>query len=736
MKFLLSGNLLSGKYLVLLIVISFHGGCRNSYAIEDSTRVSKADYSRDCLRRSEFLLKNGKPDSALIILSEVSADPGNIKTGYPALAYQIISMKASANALLGNWNEALAGFRESLTLCEPNSGYMGEAYMNIATLFALREDYEDAIENYKHSLLIFTSASNDRNRIIQLLFSLCSCFSKTGDKTSFELFCKEAERFSKLSSYKSYSCPVNPSESFRGICRQAETGYRTGRKNPDTAAIKSSWISFNHAIKLYDSVNLFLGHKGSRLLFNENAKQAFTGAVEAGFSLYGNENADALFSISESSRNTILNSMVTDKYTELSTLVPDSIRLLKKKLLYNLSSGMKMDQSQLNELHYWFELRQEIDSLNERIKGFVPGSASIEKHEIINAGVIRSSLRSDEALLEYMMCDSVLFIFCLTAENISVQRIILPPKFNIAVTEFKTMLRTGEMKGFIDGGNFLFRYLVKPVLPFIDQKKHLIIIPDDVITLLPFECLIMDKDLNLKMNYLIEKYEVSYAFSASAWYNAPVQKYPAGVFGGFAPVFSEAGNSYSSLIYSEKEIKDAADILGRGGVKAVIKCNESATERSFKNSASSFSIIHVATHSIIDEKDPESSGLVLNSSPDLNDSVFSEDGILYHDEIINLDLHTDLLVLSACGSGKGKLTRTEGVLALNRAFYVAGAKNIIYSAWNISDQRTPDLMKTFYTHLLGGDSYSAALREAKLSMISHRETSLPFFWGGVMLLGK
>jgi len=130
------------------------------------------------------------------------------------------------------------------------------------------------------------------------------------------------------------------------------------------------------------------------------------------------------------------------------------------------------------------------------------------------------------------------------------------------------------------------------------------------------------------------------------------------------------------------------------------------------------------------------SALVFSKSNHPGGQQDKDDGLLHLDEISNLQLDASLVVLSACATGEGKVTRTEGVLALTRGFYLAGASNVVYSLWSIPDHLTGDFMLSFYRSYFSLKSYSAALREVKLNMISRPETSLPYMWAGFVLLGR
>jgi CHAT domain-containing protein len=106
-----------------------------------------------------------------------------------------------------------------------------------------------------------------------------------------------------------------------------------------------------------------------------------------------------------------------------------------------------------------------------------------------------------------------------------------------------------------------------------------------------------------------------------------------------------------------------------------------------------------------------------------------EDGILRASEIFNLDLNADLVTLSACRTGLGKVVRGEGMIGLTRAILYAGASSVLVSLWEVNDLAAPVLMKSFYTNLRNGQSVAEALREAKITMIhsTGRHTGIPTY---------
>jgi CHAT domain-containing protein len=150
-------------------------------------------------------------------------------------------------------------------------------------------------------------------------------------------------------------------------------------------------------------------------------------------------------------------------------------------------------------------------------------------------------------------------------------------------------------------------------------------------------------------------------------------------------------------------------------------------------------MIHLATHAIVDENQPLYSRIVFAQDDDPN-----EDGFLQTYEIFDLDLDADLVTLSACETGLGKLSRSEGFVGITRAFMYAGARSLLVSLWSV-DESTALLMNEFYKNLKKGQGKSEALRNAKLHVLNSKttlpggvEVSLahPFYWAPFVLFGN
>jgi CHAT domain-containing protein len=147
-----------------------------------------------------------------------------------------------------------------------------------------------------------------------------------------------------------------------------------------------------------------------------------------------------------------------------------------------------------------------------------------------------------------------------------------------------------------------------------------------------------------------------------------------------------------------------------------------------------YRIIHFATHAMLNNSNPELSGVVLSL---FNREGMRQDGFLRLNEIYNLNLFADLVVLSACQTGLGKQARGEGLIGLTRGFMYAGVPRVVASLWRIDDRAAAELMKFFYEALLVDHlSPAAALRAAQIKMWRSLEWRFPQYWAAFVLQGE
>ena|GEM_PF-2255628 len=531
----------------------------------------------------------------------------------------------------------------------------------------------------------------------------------------------------------------------------------------DTVSLLRSFSDFIVALKICDHISEDFGRGISLLRMHESAKPILAGALESGFMLKlkrGEKNFNELLSLADASKNRLLLEDIDENRFLSLTGVPDSVikniegikdeivlyskKYLKEESLSGTSSfsGLSVIRNRV------IDLRMKLDSLRKEI-GQYSIDHSIHKYQIRKSDPdgIMKNLRNDEAMLEYFCSDSIIYLFLARQEGSFMERVVIPSSFHYSLMECLRQLKSAGIKNFSTLSHTLYSYLIAPLEPRLTDIHRLIIIPDEELFLFPFETLIReDHDevpgkISPSWHYLLKDFEISYHFSAEAWLNDTINNgssKTATRFAGFAPGFY--GNpddpfSPDPLPFSLKEVTDIARLFRQVPEHHQVFLDSSATKKNFLLHAPGNTHIHIATHSLISDEDPMNSALLFSRSahPDQYDN---NDGLLHIDEINNLQLNASLVVLSACATGKGEVTHTEGVLTFTRGFYLAGASNIVYSLWNIPDHFTSEFMLSFYRNYFSGKSYSAALREVKLKMISNPETSLPYMWAGIVLLGR
>jgi CHAT domain-containing protein len=286
----------------------------------------------------------------------------------------------------------------------------------------------------------------------------------------------------------------------------------------------------------------------------------------------------------------------------------------------------------------------------------------------------------------------------------------------------------------------------------LEGCSNLVIIPDGLLYYLPFETLAEERPQgNGPGRLLLEKFSISYCPSATslAWISKLRHHTSAhkdllalgnpdyGAYGASAAPMSAAilrdiyldqGFHFSPLPYAAAEVRNIASLFPRSGVNVLV--GTEANERAIKETElGDYRLIHFACHGFLDDRSPSRSALVL--SPNENEA---DDGFLQAREICDLRIGAEMVVLSACQSGRGCLEKGEGPLGLSRAFFYAGAKSVVSSLWPISDRSTSILMGEFYSGLRRGLGKSMALRQAKLRMM-RSGFSHPFHWAAFVLSG-
>jgi CHAT domain-containing protein/tetratricopeptide (TPR) repeat protein len=391
------------------------------------------------------------------------------------------------------------------------------------------------------------------------------------------------------------------------------------------------------------------------------------------------------------------------------------------------------------------ELDLALDQLDAKIRIINPHYGAYTSPQPLTLSQAQSKLLDEGAvLLEYALGDPESFLWVLSRHGW--ESYYLPPALAIknSIEEFYKELFSDNDR-YLNAAYELYNNLIKPAEQFIENTMagrqsqsagKLIIIPDGVLSFLPFELLLTEPSDRIEGNandlppYLIREYSIIYAPSVTVLETIKRERASAEIkawkkdFIGFAPVnFSSA----DSLPYTQSEIESIARLFPAN--KATLLLHGDADRHAANSSElKDYRFIHFATHGYADNEKPQFCGLLF---PDREG-----DALLYAFEIFNLDLEADLVTASSCVSGLGKQVQGEGMLGLVRSFLYAGASSVCVSLWNVSDESTADLMHKFYRHLVQGKmSKVESLRQAKLEIIQESWWANPYHWAAFILMG-
>ncbi|MCX5893131.1 MAG: CHAT domain-containing protein [Deltaproteobacteria bacterium] len=323
--------------------------------------------------------------------------------------------------------------------------------------------------------------------------------------------------------------------------------------------------------------------------------------------------------------------------------------------------------------------------VKQRLKSVSPELASLVTVAPVAAANIQSLLQPDEALVEYYYEGNDLYAFIVTREGVKGVKLD-GAKLADDIRQFRVALKQPQTQSYVAPAQKLYARLIQPVEASLHHKE-LLIVAHGVLHYLPFDALLSGKE------YLIDRYSIRQLPSASV----------------LQFLKSRQGSPSAGVL--------ALGNPDLGNPKYDLKCAQDEVV---------FSYVHFATHGQFDADKPLNSGLLLAKDA-------QSDGFLSLGELYSVRLNADLVTLSACETGLGKVGNGDDVVGLTRGFLYAGSNTIVASLWEVDDQATSYLMEEFYANLKKGNKRDA-LRQAQLA--TKKKFEHPYYWAAFELTGK
>lgn len=355
------------------------------------------------------------------------------------------------------------------------------------------------------------------------------------------------------------------------------------------------------------------------------------------------------------------------------------------------------------------------ETARQGIQATAPELSTLVSVSSVPAEELKALIGEDETLVGYYYQGRELYVFVLTRGG-ALQSAKLDGSGLVGqVQAFRRAIEEVGLNAWQRPALALHERLWKPVEGMV-TTKNVIIVAHGVLHYLPFGALQSDDG-----RFLIDRYGLRFLPSASVLkFLRPAlakKEAPLLVFGN-----PDLGDPKLDLQFAEEEARTVAGLFPES--RTLVR--KDASETNFKKAGGIFQRIHFATHGKFQADSPLESGLYLTKDGD-------NDGVLTVGELYSMNLDADLVTLSACETGLGKIASGDDVVGFTRGFLYAGSRSIIASLWSVDDKATAELMKMFYDNL-SRTTKQEALRQAQIK--ARASFPHPFFWAAFQLTGR
>lgn len=652
-----------------------------------------------------------------------------------------------------NFFNAKIIFTASYSATHPTVAF---AMANEASIYKLRGIINVAITHYEDALAIYKqNYGNKHPEIAQIYDALGQCYLQEEEyRTALEHYQKALVAGSN--SFNSTKISDNP-----------KIHSSTNQVILHTLFLKSQALQefyYNHSLKIRDlkrSISTLqscdtlldvLRHKKDndkdKIALGSIAEEIYSEAIKTSLALaevswFKNPPRELAFYFSEKAKSAVLLESITDSKAKDFANIPKEVlekeKDIKATLTFLEQQSLKgtPEEKTLAESSLLAKYNEYTDFIKE-IERLYPQYYAL-KYDIktVDISSIQSKIDENTSVISYFISekDNVIYTFYIRKKSFKVYTKHLHSRLSHDIKAYRNAIVYNSKKTYTKKAFKLYEIL----FPCNKISTKTIIIPHGALGLIPFEALLTEEPSTEKYadySYLIKHTNVSYSYSATLLFEKSRTTSRDEKALVIAPIkFKKEGTGITragltDLPGTAFEAKKIKEILG---AKATIDTLSQASESKFKSlNLKEYTTIHFATHGLVNEENPELSQIFL-----ANEALDSkEDGSLYAGELYNIEMNADLVVLSACETGTGKVTKGEGIIGLSRALIFSGAENLIVSLWKVSDQSTADLMMYFYREKSTKKDNSSAINEAKKTLITSEDYSSPYFWAPFILVGE
>ena len=682
------------------------------------------------------LLEQGQAEEAQGYADEALAlAKDNPEVRFPLMAYMA---KSQALEVQGNKAGSLESLEQARHFVETSnmSVYKADLYVALGTKAEKAKDLTGARKMYERAATAAKNAGMPRP-YSDALFHLTTLSMAAGDFPAAEKSLKEGliadRKLIDIEFLPKHLATAAEIEAKLGKPRQAAAYYEEAGDLIESLLVNVPTVTVKSAL-IATMSEVYIGHFRLALTAEKNIPAAFRILEKA----RGRVVADRLRA----------RPLWTNEPAVMPTPAEKKLAAVQRKLL----SGEAHDRKALMQELFAVEAELTPVELARNRKTFTIGG------DPVSLPKLQQLLKPDELLLEYAVDEAGSFCLAITRDSIQPRSLPGRAKLESLVKAYLAEIQSEAPVPAVKrtAARSVFDAILGPI-PEYGSRSRLIVVPDSVLNQVAFDSLVTSQG-----DYVMRSHSTAYVPSATVLSLLRTETAPKPTpltllaFGDTKPAVQEQvsakvsreqapgkapgtnvkrgmfdleGATLSPLPSAAAEARAVAKI---GGPASQLFLGEGATEAVFKSQPlGNFRVLHLATHAFTDIRFPDRSAILLTP-----DARTGDDGLLQVREIRGLHLNAELVTLSACDSGFGKMQGLDGMASLVNAFLFAGARSVVASLWAVDDTFTASLMTRFYTHLAAGDETETALRKAKLDLLDRfGEQAAPVYWAGFFVSG-
>lgn len=696
-----------------------------------------------------------------------------------------------AYARLGEFRKAAELMERSARLSETRSDRVGiyKAQVNLGALYAEQGDHGLCIDYLQKAKATMLELNVDKREISSVYINLTTCFRSTGRfkealdaaNTTLDLaremndpntqvygLVNRANVYQEMRRYREALPDLEtalalvekqktPVETAATLTSIAEVQFELGQNE---RSLESAIRAEQLARQIAEPATLCLaleakGHAQARLGHPDLARAAYVEGMEAvdamrrelaggeqqglnflhnkmglytgmiGLDAAAGDNEAALRTAERAKAGVLLDVLRAGRASITKAMTPqekERERFLENRLA-TLQSGRKRDEAKIAQAAADLEaFRSALYAVHPELKVRRGESAPLT---LAQAATLLPDRQT--ALLEFVVASDATYLFAIAQDPAGKARLTVHrlswkrDDLTRDIDAFREQL-AGRDLTYRQAARALYSRLLGPAAAELKGRTMLKIVPDGPLWNLPFQALLQPDG-----RHVIEDHAVSYASSLTVLFEG-ARRSPAArnrtLLAMGDPELAKA-LALPRLHSSAEEVNGLGRLYGAGSVTLT---GADASKAKWKELAPRYQVLHLATHGVLNTSNPLYSYVALSPSQ-------GENGFVEAREILDMDLNAELVVLSACETGRGELHGGEGLVGLSWAFRVAGTQASLVSQWKVDSASTTALMLAFHKELQTRGK-AAALQAASLRLLRSENYRHPFYWAGFVLIGE